>query len=242
MTSLLSVILFGFFLGMRHATDPDHVIAVATIGSQQRSIAGGALIGVLWGVGHTLTIVAVGTAIILFGVVISPRVGLSMELAVGLMLILLGILSLTGARRPMTEGARPPAHGFHHHGPAQEAIARGRLDRALGSLGPSRILRPFIVGIVHGLAGSASIALLVLAAIRDPLWAAMYLLVFGAGTIAGMTLITGLMVWPLAHIRRRSATVRRRLTTATGVLSLALGVLLVYQIGIVAGLFAGHAR
>jgi high-affinity nickel permease len=242
MTSLLSVILFGFFLGMRHATDPDHVIAVATIGSQQRSIAGGALIGVLWGVGHTLTIVAVGTAIILFGVVISPRVGLSMELAVGLMLILLGILSLTGARRPMTEGARPPAHGSHHHGPAHEAIARGRLDRALGSLGPSRILRPFIVGIVHGLAGSASIALLVLAAIRDPLWAAMYLLVFGAGTIAGMTLITGLMVWPLAHIRRRSATVRRRLTTATGVLSLALGVLLVYQIGIVAGLFAGHAR
>jgi high-affinity nickel permease len=242
MISLLSVILFGFFLGMRHATDPDHVIAVATIGSQQRSIAGGALVGILWGVGHTLTIVAVGVAIIVFGVVISPRVGLSMELAVGLMLILLGILSLTGAMRPMTEGARPPAHGSHHHGPAHEAIARGRLDRALGSLGPSRILRPFIVGIVHGLAGSASIALLVLAAIRDPLWAAMYLLVFGAGTIAGMTLITGLMVWPLAHIGRRSATVRRRLTTTTGVLSLALGVLLVYQIGFVAGLFAGHAR
>ena len=142
----------------------------------------------------------------------------------------------------MTEGARPPAHGSHHHGPAHEAIARGRLDRAQGSLGPSRILRPFIVGIVHGLAGSASIALLVLAAIRDPLWAAMYLLVFGAGTIAGMTLITGLMVWPLARIGRPSATARCRLTTATGVLSLALGVLLVYQIGIVAGLFAGHAR
>ena len=73
MTSLLSVILFGFVLGMRHATDPDHVIAVATIGSHQRSIAGGALIGVLWGVGHTLTIVTVGIAIIAFNVVISPR-------------------------------------------------------------------------------------------------------------------------------------------------------------------------
>ena len=76
MTSLLSVILFGFVLGMRHATDPDHVIAVATIGSQQRSIAGGALIGVLWGIGHTLTIVTVGIAIIAFNVVISPEIGL----------------------------------------------------------------------------------------------------------------------------------------------------------------------
>jgi high-affinity nickel-transport protein len=99
------------------------------------------------------------------------------------------------------------------------------------------MLRPLTIGIVHGLAGSASIALLVLASIRDPLWAAMYLLVFGVGTIAGMMLITALMVWPLAHIGRRSATVRRRVTTASGVLSLVFGVLLVYQIGFVEGLF-----
>lgn len=216
MTSFLSVILFGFFLGMRHATDPDHVIAVATIGSQQRSIAGGTLIGALWGVGHTVTILTVGIAIIVFNVVISPRVGLSLELAVALMLILLGVLSLRGAVRPM------------------------RLDRALEDLRINRV-RPLIIGVVHGLAGSASIALLVLASIRDPLCAAMYLLVFGVGTIAGMMLITALMVWPLARIGRRSATVRRRVTAASGVLSLAFGVLLVYQIGIVEGLF-GLAR
>ena len=83
--------------------------------------------------------------------------------------------------------------------------------------------------------------LLVLAPIRDPLWAAVYLLVFGVGTITGMMLITGLLVWPLAHMGRGSTTVRRRVTTATGVLSLTLGVLLVYQIGIVEGLF-GLAR
>jgi hypothetical protein len=223
MTSLLSVILFGFVLGMRHATDPDHVIAVATIGSQQRSIAGGALIGVLWGVGHTLTLVAVGIAIIAFNVVISPELGHSLELVVALMLILLGILSLRGATRPVSEGIRPPGPDPLH-------------DFSIG-----RLLRPLMIGIVHGLAGSASIALLVLTPIRDPLWAAMYLLVFGAGTIAGMMLITGLMVWPLAHIGHRSATLRRRLTTATGVLSLAFGVLLAYQIGIVGSVFAGHA-
>jgi len=220
MTSLLSVILFGFVLGMRHATDPDHVIAVATIGSQQRSIAGGALIGILWGVGHTLTLVTVGIAIIAFNVVISPQIGLSMELAVALMLILLGVLSLRGAR-----AHRP---GSLHHEAGRAATT-------------SRVLRPLAIGIVHGLAGSASIALLVLAPIRDPLLAATYLLVFGVGTITGMMLITGLMVWPLAHVGRGSATVRRRVTTATGVLSLMLGVLLVYQIGIVEGLFA-YAR
>jgi hypothetical protein len=223
MTSLLSVILFGFILGMRHATDPDHVIAVATIGSQQRSVAGGALIGVLWGVGHTLTIVTLGIAIIAFNVVISPEVGHSLELIVALMLILLGILSLRGATRPITEGARP--HG----------------DDPRHDFGIGRLLRPLLVGIVHGLAGSASIALLVLAPIHDPLWAATYLLVFGVGTIAGMMLITGLMVWPLAHIGHRSATIRRRLTTATGVLSVAFGVFLAYQIGIVGSVFAGHA-
>lgn len=225
MTSLLSVVLFGFFLGVRHATDPDHVIAVATIVSRQRSVAGGALVGISWGIGHTLTIFAVGVAIIVFNVVISPRVGLSMELAVACMLILLGVLSLIGATRPAPEGPPP--------------VALARLDRTLSELSIYRLLRPFVVGIVHGLAGSAAVALLVLATIRDPLWAALYLLVFGVGTIAGMMLITGLMAWPFAHLGRRSSTVRRRLTTVTGLLSLAFGFFLAYQIGIVDGLFTG---
>src|SRR6202163_2115909 len=96
MITLLSIVALGFFLGMRHATDPDHVIAVTTIVSRQRSIRHAALIGVLWGLGHTITILAVGSAIILFGVVIPPRVGLTMEMSVGLMLILLGALNLSG--------------------------------------------------------------------------------------------------------------------------------------------------
>src|SRR4029453_19046307 len=84
-TSLLAVCVLGFFLGMRHATDPDHVIAVTTIVSRHRSTAGAAMIGALWGVGHTLTILVVGAGIILLGWVIPPRVGLSLELSVGVM-------------------------------------------------------------------------------------------------------------------------------------------------------------
>ena len=95
MTTGLTILAVGFLLGMRHATDPDHVIAVSTIVGE-RSIPKAALIGILWGCGHTITIVAVGAAIIMFGLAISARVGLTMEFSVGLMLILLGVLNLTG--------------------------------------------------------------------------------------------------------------------------------------------------
>src|SRR5581483_1967944 len=90
MLGLISIVVVGFFLGMRHATDPDHVIAVTTIVSQQRSTKRAAMIGIFWGLGHTLTIFLVGCAIILFNVVIPTRLGLAMEFSVSLMLILLG--------------------------------------------------------------------------------------------------------------------------------------------------------
>src|SRR5581483_658050 len=94
--TLFSIVALGFFLGMRHATDPDHVIAVTTIVSRQRDVRHAALVGVLWGVGHTGTVLLVGSAIFLFGLGIPPRMGLTMELSVGFMLILLGVLSLSG--------------------------------------------------------------------------------------------------------------------------------------------------
>src|SRR5271156_5086219 len=92
---------------MRHATDPDHVVAVTTIVTKQRGIAKAGLIGVLWGLGHTLTIFVVGTMIILFQVTIPPRIGLSMEFAVAAMLILLGVLNLTGTLRWLQERFTP---------------------------------------------------------------------------------------------------------------------------------------
>ena len=100
----------GLLLGMRHSTDPDHVVAVSTIVSKQRSIRQAGLIGTIWGLGHTLTIFAVGSLIILFGVVIPPRLGLSMEFSVALMLILLGVLNLTGVMQRLTAYLTPNAH------------------------------------------------------------------------------------------------------------------------------------
>src|ERR1700716_4491521 len=118
MISGLAILAIGFFLGMRHATDPDHVVAVSTIVSRERSILRAAMIGILWGLGPTLTILAVGAAIILFGLAIPARVGLTMEFCVGLMLILLGVLNLSGAMKWMSEKfspAHPPVTGEHAH-------------------------------------------------------------------------------------------------------------------------------
>ena len=118
MMSGLGILLIGFVLGMRHATDPDHVVAVSTIVSRERSIVKAGLIGILWGVGHTLTILVVGAGIILFGLAIPTRVGLTMEFSVGLMLILLGVLNLTGAMAWISEKfspAHPRVTGSHAH-------------------------------------------------------------------------------------------------------------------------------
>ncbi len=138
----------GLLLGMRHSTDPDHVVAVSTIVSKQRSIRQAGLIGTIWGLGHTLTIFAVGSLIILFGVVIPPRLGLSMEFSVALMLILLGVLNLTGVLQRLTAYLtrnRKPV-------PALEK-AETLLDRTVGRFGIYQCVRPLVIGIVHGLAG-----------------------------------------------------------------------------------------
>jgi high-affinity nickel-transport protein len=263
MTSLLAVCVLGFFLGMRHATDPDHVIAVTTIVSRHRTTAGAAMIGALWGVGHTLTIVVVGAGIILLGWVIPPRVGLSLELSVGVMLIVLGLMNLTGVLQRVTEVVTPAAgppgtvhahphphgdyvhthvHGHepeaHPHAPDQTPLAR--LDRWLGRLGPYQTARPLIVGVVHGLAGSAAVALLVLATIGNTAWSILYLLLFGVGTIAGMMLVTAGIAWPVAHAGARFPHLPNRIRVASGVISLLFGLALAYQIGVVDGLFGAN--
>jgi ABC-type nickel/cobalt efflux system permease component RcnA len=216
-------------------------------------------------VGHTITIMVVGVGIILFGWVIPPRVGLSLELSVGVMLIVLGLMNLTGAFQRITESvaprvgppdtvhAHPHPHGdyvhthLHGHEPeahphAPDATPLGRLDRRLGGLGLYQAVRPLIVGVVHGLAGSAAVALLVLTTIGNTIWSILYLLVFGVGTIAGMMLVTAGIAWPSAYAGVRFARLPHRLRVASGVISLVVGLALAYQVGVVDGLFGAQPR
>ena len=252
-----TVILLGLFLGMRHSTDPDHVVAVSTIVSRQRSIRSSATIGLLWGLGHTLTIFLVGSAIIIFGVVIPPRLGLSMEFCVALMLILLGVLNLTGVMRWITEQFTPmkrvaasqPAASvdriFENPGNTNQRVPGSIelfLDRTIGKLGLYQTIRPLVVGLVHGLAGSAAVALLVLSTIKSPLWSTAYLLVFGFGTMVGMMLMTAAISIPLVYTGKKFSKINRQLTAISGLASMAFGIFLVYHIGFVDGLFTAQAH
>jgi high-affinity nickel permease len=230
--SFLTILVLGFLLGMRHATDPDHVVAVTTIVAKQPGIGKAGLIGVLWGLGHTFTIFVVGTMIILFQVTIPPRVGLSMEFAVAAMLILLGVLNLTGTLRKLQEKVTPNLSDE----PASAFRFRGSIQR----FGVFNTLRPLVIGIVHGLAGSAAVALLVMTTIRDPWWAVTYLLLFGAGTVAGMMIITTVIAMPFAFTARKFSGWNRGMAVASGLLSLGFGLFLSYQIGFVDGLFFSH--
>lgn len=263
MFSGFAILLIGFVLGMRHATDPDHVVAVSTIVSRERSLSKAALVGALWGVGHTITIVLVGAAIILFNVVIPPRVGLTMEFAVGLMLVVLGVLNLSGVTKWLSEKFSPThpgvsgshahihEHGhalhfhWHQHEPAREhhgqsLAAPSWLARPFTHLGLYHSLRPLFIGIVHGLAGSAAVALLVLSTIHQPRWGVLYLLIFGIGTIAGMMLITAALALPITFGADRFSWLNRGLITASGLVSLVFGLFIAYHIGFVDGLFTSH--
>jgi len=200
MLSALGLAFFGLLLGVRHAVDPDHVVAVTAIATTQRSVGRATSIGALWGVGHTLTILLVGGAIIAFRIVIPPRLGLAFEFCVGIALIVLGLANL------FSNQDAPPN---------------------------SSTARPLIVGMVHGLAGSAAVALLVLAAVRDPRWALAYLLLFGLGTIIGMMAVTTAIAVPATLAASRVHSMRRYLVLASGAASVIFGVLIAVEL-------AGH--
>ena len=213
--SLPALLVLGLLLGMRHATDADHVVAVTTIVCRARAPRAAMAIGALWGIGHTVTILIVGGGIVLFDVVIPPRRGLSLELAVAAMLILLGALNLRGR----ASGAIP-----HRHAPLTGGW------------------RPLVIGVVHGLAGSAAVALLVLSTVRDPRWALVYLATFGVGTVVRMMLLTTAMMAPLAAASRRFGAIARVMAKVTGSFSLAFGLFLAYRLGVVDGLFRHTAH
>ena len=272
----LGMVFLGLLLvGVRHATDPDHVVAVTTILSRERSFAAAARVGIVWGLGHTLTVLLVGAAIIVFKVATPVRLGLAMEFAVAVVLVMLGGGAVGGrmlrfATTP-AEGRQPPdalptvhkhvhlheglthrhlhAH-FHldehdalraHRDTVAHADHRLAVPEIARRAARRQLLRSFGVGLVHGLAGSAAIALLVLGAIPQPLWAILYLVVFCVGTIVGMTLITVAIATPFIAAARRLAWLHEGLAASSGVLSLGFGLFLGYQTGIADHLFGSVA-
>jgi ABC-type nickel/cobalt efflux system permease component RcnA len=258
-TGPFAIALLGLILGMRHATDTDHVVAVTTIVGNERRMSAATRIGIAWGLGHSLTVFLVGGAIILFKLTIPPRLSMGMEFAVAVVLVLLGFSTL--ARSSSTFRAllgltkKDPdllahMHSHEHDGVSHlhpHAHVRGSEDLHADHLlpyakHPRRFTsgsheRAFGVGLIHGLAGSAAIALLVLSAIPSPILGLAYLALFGLGTIIGMAIITTAIGLPMTLTASRLGGLNRALLVGAGLLSLGFGLFLAYQIGIVDGLF-----
>ena len=209
MDSALPLLAYGFVLGLKHATEADHLVAVTTIVSEHRSVWRTAAVGGLWGLGHTASLFAAGAVLITLRVAIPEGVRVALELAVALMVVLLGtrILYLVLRRRRDVhvhahahDGGRTHTH-LHVHGPADE---HAPAEPHAASHARHRGLwgwRPFAVGVVHGLAGSAALTLLGLAELMrggSRLLGFAYLLIFGAGSTGGMLLMSALIGLPFA--------------------------------------------
>jgi len=221
--SLTAALSVGFLLGVRHATDADHIAAVSTFVSQDRSLARSCLLGTFWGAGHTAALFAAGLATIGFRMTISPAMERALETLVALVLILLGghvLLRTLGTlalhRHEHAHGEEPP----HVHIGGDLAHSHVHLFRA------GR--RPFLVGLLHGMAGSAALMLLVLATIPSPLAGLLYIAVFGVGSTAGMLALSGLIAVPFVLTAKRWVHANTVLRVGAGLASVVLGSWLVY--------------
>jgi high-affinity nickel-transport protein len=207
----------GSLLGMRHALEPDHLTAVSTLVTGERSSVRAAMLGASWGLGHTLSLVIVGAVLVVLRAEMPARVADLFELSVAIMLVGLGIRAIVLAVR---QGPIGPAH-THHHGHVVHSHAGARPHVHVGRWTLAR--RPLLVGAVHGLAGSGALTALVLATLTSTAARITYMTLFGFGSTVGMAVLSGLLGWPLARLGANRA-MTRALSIAVGCVSIGLGV------------------
>lgn len=205
----------GSLLGMRHALEPDHLAAMTTLVSRERSGYKAAFLGACWGVGHTIALVVVGAALVLLRAEMPARVATLFEFLVALMLIALGVRAILIAARQGGETRHLHAHRFvvHSHGGVAPHVHIGAWT--LGR-------RPLLVGAIHGLAGSGALTALVLATLPTTAARLTYMALFGLGSTAGMAALSGLLGWPLARLGAHHS-VSRAVSLIVGCVSTMLG-------------------
>ena len=232
----LSILGVGFVLGLRHALDADHLIAVSTIVSERKKFWSSSLVGVLWGAGHTASLLGAGLLVIAFHVEIPEKIALVMEFAVALMLVLLGLNVLWKMRRGTTYHVHTHEHHhhLHIHPHLHEVNQQPMQPHHHAAAGVGR--KPFFIGMIHGMAGSAALMLLVLSTISSRVLALLYIAIFGAGSLGGMFLMSALIGLPFA-MTSRHARLHNLVRASAGVISVCFGLFYAWQTGVVDGLF-----
>ncbi len=238
--STFALLAFGFALGLRHAVEADHLAAVSTIVTQRKSPWSASLVGGLWGIGHTISLFAAAVIVLAFHFEISPRVEQTLEFCVALMLILLGVDSLRRIFKGGQIHMHTHKHGSlaHFHPHTHEPVTAHAPAVVEHSHKENRIgFRPVIIGMVHGLAGSGALMLLVLSTVSSPVTGIFYVIVFGIGSIAGMMLMSLLLGLPTYLTAQRFAAAARVVRFVAAVFSLGLGIQMSYEIAINGQLF-----
>lgn len=228
----ISILALGFVLGLKHAVEADHLAAVSTIASERRSLLSSSLVGALWGLGHTISLMAAGIAVIVLHFQISDRTAQALELCVGIMLVGLGVNAL----RKLARGGRIHVH-VHKHGDRLHAHPHlheaTREDQPHTHHGLRFGARPLLIGMVHGMAGSAALMLLVLTTISSSLVGLLYIVVFGIGSIGGMMVMSTLFAIPARFTATRFARANLAVRGLAGLFSVSFGLFMIYQIGFV---------
>jgi sulfite exporter TauE/SafE len=222
--STFSILVFGFFLGLRHATEADHLAAVSTIVSEKKDLFMASVVGGLWGIGHTISLFAVGILVIVLKLQISETLEARLEACVGVMLVLLGLNAL----RKLLQADKVHVHTHEHDGHVHMHVhthEKDKSERTHHGLSPRSVL----IGMVHGLAGSAALMLLVVPTIPSPLVALLYILIFGIGSIGGMMAMSFLIGLPFHFTAGRFDLLNRGIRLVAGVFSLGLGTLIIYE-------------
>ena len=239
---MLAVLVLGLLLGLKHATDADHVVAVSTIVTNQRNVWRGLWIGASWGAGHSTPLLALGLIILAFQDLVLTRyeaVAPFLEFGVGIMLVYLGASVVWNIRQSQIHVHKhshsDDSQHVHVHGSHEAQIEHGEeIEKSNNffSLGkPFFRLKSYVIGVIHGLAGSAAVMLVLLLSI-DSFWVGVgYLLLFSVGTIISMGAVTVLLAVPFIATSGNDM-LRKVVSVGAGVASIALGVALMSEIAL----------
>lgn len=244
----VAVLGLGFVFGLKHATEVDHVVAVSTIVSEHRNILHSALVGGLWGLGHTASLILAGVVVMVFRVAIPNLLSNWLELGVAGMIVFLGLAAFMRALRRRDDlhfhkhghGSSPHTHTHFHESVHEHScqVEDSKLETStIHDHSTSQIgFKPLVVGMIHGLAGSGALTVLVLTQINSAVLGLTYLAVFGIGSIFGMLLMSLMVGLSFVLAARRLNGISYGLQASAGALSMAFGLWYGYETGVASGL------
>jgi len=220
MIDSLTILGLGFLLGLQHAMEPDHLVAVSTIVSRHKNVKKATISGALWGLGHTVTLLIAGIFVLALKITISEGISTSLEIVVGLVIIILGVSLIRD-----TIKEKKHIHKHEHNGKVHIHVHSHKHSEEHNHKHKS-----FLVGALHGLAGSGALMLLILATIDNLYVGLLYILIFGIGSIFGMAVLGSILNIPFTITSKKFKHANNIIKYGTGIFSICFGIVLIFSL------------